>query len=465
MYFRGRRPLAIGLLAILCALTIACNPVAEDEDGTDGSQPAQEVDPKTLEGELTVWGFGIEDAIGSSRIEQFEKAYPNVKVKLTPGEFDNQKFLSAAASGSPPDVIHVDRTIVGSFAARGALISLDDYVDATNLDTGIYYDSAIEQVTVDGSVYGLPQFSNVVVAILNNTAMKEAGLAAANVDFSDWEGLQKINEQLSEVDGDKVVRVGFDAGMPGFTPFWGASNGGAILDDAGTESLLDSPEVIEAVEFAAGTREPVGGQEQYLGFSQSWDFFGSNNMYVRDQIGIGLFEQWYVGVLGDVSPDVNITVRPFTTNEDGEEISYANGLAWAIPEGAGDTDAAFEFMKFMTATDTWVAAAEASKKDIENEGGVYTGTYTANNEADERIFEEVYEPTGNKSFDDAVKVILDAQDAAVSTPPSAAGEEVKRAWEDAANKALLGELTAEEAMAEADEIAQRALDEASEEQG
>ncbi|MBA3629033.1 MAG: extracellular solute-binding protein [Actinobacteria bacterium] len=465
MYFRRRRSLVICLLTVLCALTIACNPGAEDEDGADGSQPAQQVNPETLEGELTVWGFGTEDVIGANRIEQFEEAYPKVKVKLTPGEFDNQKFLSAAASGSPPDVIHVDRTIVGSFAARGALISLDDYIDATNLDTGIYYDSAMEQVTVDGSVYGIPQFSNVVVAILNNTAMKEAGLTAAEVDFSDWEDLQKINEQLSKVDGDKVVRVGFDAGLPGFTPFWSAANGGPILNEDGTESMLDSPEVIEAVDFAAETREPVGGQEKYLGFSQSWDFFGSSNMYVRDQIGIGLFEQWYVGVLGDVSPDVDITVRPFTTHEDGDEISYSNGLAWAIPEGAGDTDAAFEFMKFMTDTDTWVAAAEASKKDIESKGGVYTGTYTANNEADERIFEDVYEPTGDKSFDDAVKVILDAQDAAVSTPPSAAGEEVMRAWEDASNKVLLGELSAEEAMKEADEIAQRALDEASEDQG
>ncbi|MBA2272365.1 MAG: extracellular solute-binding protein [Actinobacteria bacterium] len=463
--FFGKRRLAIAFLTALCVLTIACNPAAQDDEPTGGREPAQQVNPETLEGELTVWGFGTDDVIGASRIEQFERAYPNVTVKLTPGEFDNQKFLSAVASGTPPDVIHIDRTIVGSFAARGALIPLGDYIEATNLDTRIFYDSAIEQVTVDGSIYGIPQFSNVVVAIINNTAMKEARLKVADVDFSDWAGLQKLNEQLSKADAGKVLRVGFDAGLPGFTPFWGASNGGAILSEDGTESLLDSPEVIAAVDFAAKTRDPVGGQEKYLGFSQSWDFFGSNNMYVRNQVGVGLFEQWYVGVLGDVSPDVDITVRPFTTHEGGEEISYSNGLAWAIPEEAGDTDAAFEFMKFMTATDTWVAAAEASRKDIEGKGGVYTGTYTANEEADRRIFKEIYEPTGNKSFDDAVEVILDAQEAAVSTPPSAAGEEVKRAWEDAANKVLLDELSAEEAMMEADEIAQRALDEASEGQG
>ena len=462
MIFRKHWPRVAGLLAV-CVLAIACNPASQDDEGAGTAQPSDQVDPQKLEAELTVWGFGIEDAIGANRIEQFKKAYPNVKVKLTPGEFDNQKFLSAVASGNPPDVIHVDRTIVGSFAARGALISLADYIEATDLDTGIYYDSALEQVTVDGSVYGIPQFSNVVLAIINNTALKEAGVALAEVDFSDWAGLQKINQRLSEVEGGKVVRVGFDAGMPGFTPFWGASNGGAMLSEDGTESLLDSPEVIEAVDFAARTREPVGGQEKYLGFSQSWDFFGSENMFVRDQIGIGLFEQWYVGVLGDVSPDVDITVRPFTSHEDGDEVSYANGLAWAIPKGAGDPNAAFEFMKFMTATDTWVAAAEASKKDIESQGGVYTGTYTANDEADRRIFEEVYEPTGNEAFDDAVKVILEAQEVAVSTPPSAAGEEVKRAWEDGANKVLLGELSAEEAMTEADEAAQNALDEAAQE--
>ncbi len=76
MYFRRRRSLVICLLTVLCALTIACNPGAEDEEGADGSQPAQQVNPETLEGELTVWGFGTEDVIGANRIEQFEEAYP-----------------------------------------------------------------------------------------------------------------------------------------------------------------------------------------------------------------------------------------------------------------------------------------------------------------------------------------------------------------------------------------------------
>ncbi|HEX2050529.1 MAG TPA: extracellular solute-binding protein [Actinomycetota bacterium] len=449
------------LLLVLACLLAACNPAGE-EDADQGSGDAQEsVDPATLEAELTVWGFGTEDVIASSRIEQFEKAYPNVTVKLTPGEFDTQKFLSAVASGDPPDVIHVDRNLIGSFATRGALAPLDDFVSASDLDTGVYYDSAMSQVTVDGQVYGIPQFSNVVVAIINDAALEDAGVAPEDVDFSDWDALADLNAELSKTDGGKVERVGVDVGLPAFTPFWAAVNGGAILSEDGSESMLDSPETIEAVEYAASLREPIGGQEKYEGFSQTWDFFGSKNMFVEDQIGIGLFEQWYLGVLAEVSPDVDVTVAPFTTHDGGETISHAGGLAWAVPEGSGDAQAAFEFMKFMTDADTWVQAAQDSKDDIESKGGIYTGTYTANQEADERIFEEVYEPSGKQALDDAVEVVLDAQAAAVSMPPSGAGEEIIRIYEAAANEVLLG-ADAQQVFEEADAEAQRALDDAAE---
>jgi multiple sugar transport system substrate-binding protein len=81
----------------------------------------------------------------------------------------------------------------------------------------------------------------------------------------------------------------------------------------------------------------------------------------------------------------------------------------------------------MTEASTWVAAARArAKEDLP-----YTGTYSANKVADEQIFGEVYKPSEDAKFDQAVQTVLDVQDVAFATPPSPAGAEFQKAWQDA----------------------------------
>ncbi|MDP8958005.1 MAG: extracellular solute-binding protein, partial [Actinomycetota bacterium] len=434
-------------LWVLLLAVAACNPAADDSRGAPpqagdtaedtvatGEWPA----PEEFSGTLDVWGFGTDNPVGAIRMELFEETYPNVDVELTPGALDEQKFLSAVAGGNPPDVVHLGRDQLGSFAARGAILPLDQYVAASGLDVGVYREAAINAVQIEGQTFGIPQFNNVVVVYLNDQALEEAGLSAEDVDFSDWEGLREVNQQLAEVQGTNVVRIGVDPKLPEFLQLWAVANGGAILSEDGSESLLDSPEVIEAVEFGASLHEAVGGREPFEAFRQSWDVFGGQNQFVEDQVGVTPFEQWYLGVLGEVSPDVGVTVEPFTTRGEGEPISVAFGLAWAVPKGIENPELAFEFMRFMTDAETWVAAAQGDKEATESEGGIYIGTYTANQEADQRIFEEVYEPSGNQAFDQGVQVILEVQDVAVSQPPTAAGNEVQQAYVDAVNDVLLG---------------------------
>src|SRR5690606_16096822 len=138
----------------------------------------------------------------------------------------------------------------------------------------------------------------------------------------------------------------------------------------------------------------------------------------------------------------------------------ATGSAWAIPRGAENYDAACAWMATMTHPDSWFAASQ-ERADIRAEAGTtYTGTYTGNLLADERIFSELVQTSGNEAFDHGVEVILEVQDASFSIPANPAGAEVRQAWIDAVNRVLNGEQTAEDALSQAQEEAQAALDEA-----
>lgn len=169
-------------------------------------------------------------------------------------------------------------------------------------------------------------------------------------------------------------------------------------------------------------------------------------------------EQWYVNVLNEVSPDAPMAFDTVKTRE-GEPLAFASGSAWAIPKGSKNPEAACRFARVMTDTASWVKAAEERVRLREAEGGTFTGLLTGNVEADEQI-RELVEPSGDAKWDSAVGVIYEANENTFALPANPAGEEFETAWQDAVNRVLNGQQEPAEAMAQAQEEAQAALDEA-----
>jgi multiple sugar transport system substrate-binding protein len=351
------------------------------------------------------------------------------------------------------------RDVLSSYAVRGALMPLTDCIAAQGIDMSQFREAAVAQVTVGDVVYGIPEFFNVIVMIANTAALEEAGVAVEGLNTADWEAVSALNDSLTRMDGDAVTRIGFDPKLPEFLPLWAMANGASLLSDDGRTAQLNDPRVVEALEYAAGLHDAAGGREPFMAFRDTWDFFGSGNQMASDQLGAFPMEQWYVNVLADVSPDAPITVVPFTDRE-GNPISFATGNAWAIPSGSANPDAACAFMRVMTAPETWVAAAEERARLRAEAGTTNTGVYTGNQVADETIFGEVVQPSGNETFDNAVQTILQVQDSAFSIPANPAAAEFRQAWTDAVNRVLNGEQTAQEALDQAQQEAQAALDDA-----
>lgn len=416
--------------------------------------------PKDATGTLKVWGFSGTDPLNvtaKSRYDAFRARFPNVSIELTPGGIDRQKFLSAAAAGSPPDLLYVARPDITSYATRGALLDLGPYVAAAKLDTSQYRKTALTEVTVGGKLYGVPEFTNVIVAYLNNRALREAGLTASDVDLSDWEKMADLNKRLTKAAGGQLQRAGYDPKLPEFTPLWAAANGGGILSADGKRAVMDGKQTVEAVKYGVSLRQAMGGQQAYQAFSQAWDTFGAKNQIAMDQVGVILFEQFFMTSLGKLTPDADFTLLPFLNHRNGKQhVTFMSGNGWAIPKGAANPGVAFAMAQFLTEPDTWVLSAKANVATFVAPK-VYAGTYTGNKVADERIFKEVYQPSGRRSFDDGVKVVLDVQDHAVTLPPSIAGKEVTDAMTDGVNAALLGRQDADAAMKAANQRAQQAL--------
>ncbi|WP_311836079.1 extracellular solute-binding protein [Cellulomonas fimi] len=452
---RRRRLLLTSVVALSTALVAAC---AQGSGGGDAAEDVSFGSDTELSGNLSVMGFGAGDEIAQVRMEAAQKALGDgVDVSLIEGDLDIQAFLSAVAADDPPELISANRDQIGTFASRGAIIPLDDCLDAEGVDTSVFQEAALAQVTFNDQVYGIPEFNQVQLTQANGDLLAAAGLTIEDVNGSSWERIAAANQALAKSEGGKVSVIGYDSKLPEFLPLWAKANGADLLSQDGRTAQLDDPAVVEALEFAVGIYDAQGGFPAVKAFRDSADFFGENNQFATSTLGAMPMEQWYINVVNDVSPDAPVVYDSFR-GRDGEPLAFSSGSAWAIPKGSANPQAACTFAATMVATDSWMAAAQARADIRAEEGKPFTMSPTANTEADEQIraMVDLDEP----KFGPGLEAMYAGLEKTFTLPANPADAEFKTAWQDGVNRVLNGQQEPAEALAQAQEEAQAALDEA-----
>ena len=433
--------------------------LASCAQGTGDTETDASYDPEAeLSGTLTAMGFGAGDEIASVRLDEAKKALGDVQVKLVEGDLDIQQFLSSVAAGDPPEIVYAERDQIGTFASRGAIIPLTDCIEGEGIDTSVYREPALAQVTFNDEVYGIPEFNVVQITQANGDMLESAGLSVEDVNGSDWEAIAAANKELAKSQGGKVTVIGYDSKLPEFFPLWAKSNGVDLLSEDGRTAQINSAEAVEALEFAVGIYDAQGGFSQVKAFRDQADFFGEGNQFASGSLGAMPMEQWYVDVLNDVSPDAPMAFDAYR-GKDGEPLAFASGSAWAIPKGSKNAAGACRFAKTMTMTESWVKAAQERADIRAKEDKPFTGVLTGNAEADEKI-QEMTGSIEDPKWAAGVAAMYEANENTFSFPANPAGSEFETAWQDAVNRVLNGQQEPQAALDQAQEEAQKVLDEA-----
>jgi ABC-type glycerol-3-phosphate transport system substrate-binding protein len=412
-------------------------------------------------GELTEWGFGIQETnpLARARVLAFQEAYPDVNLNIVE-TFDEQTLLTAAASDTLPDVIWLGRWETASWASRGVLAPLTEYIERDGYDTSMFYDWALEEATWEGELYGIPGGADVRALYLNLDQLNEAGVDGKALDTSDWSQFGEIGSQMVVRDGDVIERWGFD---PKWTNFWlwGYGNGGRFMDDSGAEATFNQPELVEALDWMVQAFETQGGWNDYQAFSSTWQ---GDEQFARGEVAMTLYEQWMLSsAVATISPDLNFAILPVRENgsgPDGPTTTYSGGNGWYITSGAQNPDAGWEFIKFLHTVDTWMIGAQAVKQARQEAGNPYFPSLTGNRIADQRQIEELYEPI-NEAFDNAVQLfpalLEESHYRAIARSP-AASQLDQIMMNEGVSPALAGERSPQEALDTADEVAQEEID-------
>jgi multiple sugar transport system substrate-binding protein len=406
---------------------------------------------------LKIMGFGPGDEIANVRADIAAKALPSgTDVDNPRGGFDDQKFLAALAARDVPDVVYIDRQKVGTYAAKGAFVPLTSCVRSKRINLKQYYKSTLRQVTYKGKLYAIPEFTNPRTIIVDNRVVTSAGLKATDLKTTNWKKLARVNKKLLRRSGGKVTRIGFDPKIPEFFPLWVKANGVDLVSKNGLKVNFTNPKTIQALQFTYGLIKAHGGWGPFKSFRDTWDFFGRDNQVAKDQIGAWPMESFYYNVLAQNSPNVDIRALPFT-NRKGGALTFFTGNGWAIPKGAKHPDLACTWMKTMTTWQTWVKAAKERFDAQRRRGRPFTGLYTANKTADVKVYQDIYQPMGNRDFDGAVDLLVAINRYGFELPASPAGAEIQTAMTEAINRVLSGKQSPKAAMRQAQREATKAI--------
>ncbi len=412
---------------------------------------------------LEVWGFENADDVGQSRLDHAAEQLSGVEIEIDAAAFDAQRFTAQAASGDLPDVVQMDRNFVATYAAQGLIVPLDECMALQDVDPSErWYPQVAADVTYDDQVWGVPQFYQPPLVLLNERVLGEAGLDASAFDMTDPDGVVAAAEQMTVLEGGVPTRIGFDPQGVSKAALWMLAFGGSIVDDEGVPSL-DDPANVEAIEFLQRVYDAQGGYAEVRSFVDAFDLFGDGNPYVTDQVGAAVFDQWYVNVLTPYATQVELGATPLL-DADGEPFTAASGQAFVVPVGAEHPSAACQWMLELTSEDAWMAAGEARAETTAAEperNGINAGLFTGSPAADEAVRSEFVQPTDYPGFDSTIQAYYDVAAEGVSFGATPAGQQLQSEVQDAVLSALLGEATPEDALADAQEAAMRAYDQVS----
>lgn len=425
--------------------------------GEEGGEQQAEF-TKNVSGELTAWGFNNADDVGQARLDYAQSQLSGVKITLDQTGFDSQKFTTRAASGTLPDVVQMDRQFVSTYAAQELIVPLDSCFSLYGVDPQTYwYPAVTRDVTYKGNVWAAPQFFQPSAVMLNTRAMKEAGVAPAEIDTSKTDTLIAAAKKMYRESGGNPTRIGFDPVATGQAPAWILGFGGKVMDDAGVPTL-DDPNNAKALAFLKQLYDAQGGYAKVKSFTDSFDVFGKNNQYVKDQVGAQMNAQWYINVLSPYVDDVEISAVPFK-DQTGQTLSVSGGTSFVITAGAKNRDAACAYLINLTNEGNWMAAADARVETLKKTpGAINTGLFTGAPSVDQAIREKNVKTSGNTGFDETIKTYYEVLEGAKSQGASPAGQAIQTELQNAIAATLLGQKPPEQALSDAQAAAKRAYD-------
>ncbi len=290
-------------------------------------------------------------------IDAYEAANPNVTIELVDlPSADYQDVMNIRLSGGDDTDIITVKDIPGYSAmlTRNQIIPLNEYIERDGLDLSVY-SGAAEELTYEGSIYGLPFRSDIWILFYNKAIFDAAGVEYPDNDMT-WAEFDALARQLTSGSGaDKIYGAHFHV--------WRSCVQLATVQD-GLNSVI-----AEDYSFMAPMYEMVTAMQKD-GIVMDYGELRAGNIhysgpFINGQVAMIPMGSWFIGrLVADQAAgifDFPWGVAAFPHPEGVEPGTTAGTLtSLAINEKSDNKDAAWDFIKFNAGEEGAKVLAETS---------------------------------------------------------------------------------------------------------
>jgi multiple sugar transport system substrate-binding protein len=278
-------------------------------------------------------------------VDRFEQEHEGVRVQLQSAPFSQIPDLvrSAIDLGQPHDVAHWHAFAA---AAAGLAEPLDERWAEAGLTPEEYLPGAVEDVTWQGSRYGVPLDTNALVLMVNEERFAAAGLGPEDVATVD--GFAAAAEELVD---SGTSRYAMTVSASSWSAYgWMVAHGGSLvtIDAAGRPTFtIDDPANVAAVEqlvllvrddLAPAPFAPDLALEAIESFAD-----GTTAMHASGSWDLPIARR---AVQSDLDDEVGILAIPQA--DPARPRTVLGGSSLFVPVGSPHGDLAFAFMRALT---------------------------------------------------------------------------------------------------------------------
>ncbi len=365
-----KKLLALLLAAVMVFALAACGqqaapaPAAEAPaaEAPAAETPAAEApaadDGITLDVIICQYGPGTQEWFlgkgmnGTNFVDKFEAENPGIKLHLEviPRVDIHQVVETRIANNNAPDILNIDT--FSEFVSDGLLMPVKDYCPEDQYND--FFPAFIAESVIDGTVWALPDLVSARALFCNVDLLKGAGVEVPTT----WAELEDACQAILDYyDGDVYpwgIDMTTDEGQACFAYYaWG--NGGGFVDADGNWAL-NSPENVEAVNFAVGLVNK--------GFTNpnpaTETIFDLQDMFAAGKLAMLLTGHRLPAYISEKGGSINMTAAGIPANEgklgssvgDMERIMvFRDGSA---PDQAARSEAIGKFLKFFYDPENYV---------------------------------------------------------------------------------------------------------------
>lgn len=297
-------------------------------------------------------------------IAQYETAHPDIRIEYLPIEFGTMaaKLNAAIAAGGGPDLVNYFQSYAAGLTAKGYLAPVDHEAFGLTSEelAGRYTDAIAAGFSVDGDFIGIPHEISTYQFWVNDAHFAAAGLDPEKDFPQTWEDVARIGAEIQKAPDGPAEGVALSLNNQVrdvlILDAMARQAGGALFSDDGTESFVNGPAAVAALQTWGDLAHREGVNDPALGPTASTnaeDLFGDGTAAMVNTGG-----SWFIPTLEDTYPDIDWTVGQYPTFGDPEVGADLYGYGLYVPVTSRHQAEAWKFARFLAdASPTYFAEA------------------------------------------------------------------------------------------------------------